>query len=717
MRETSVRAQAHQEMPFEKLVEALDPDRDPARHPFFQIAFQYLAYQAPTTLGGLDAEWLTAEGTTTKFDLTLNVVEHRGELVVEVEYATALFEASTIDRLMASYREALRSAFVDPAQRIGGLNVLPAAERRLLLVDWNRTQAPFPRRATLIDAVREQARRTPDAEALIVSTDDAVETLGYGALWRQVETLAGRLRGLGVGPEVPVVVCLDRRAELIVSLLAVLEAGGIYVPVDPDYPRERVGFTLDDTAARAVLTREALVGILPAAVIAGESATRLVVLDRPDALPPIVEARASERPATAPENLAYLIYTSGSTGRPKGVAIRHASAVAMVAWAHGVFSPEETAGTVAATSVCFDLSVYEIFVPLSRGGTLILADNALALPTLPTAARERATLINTVPSALRELLRDGHLPARLRTVNLAGEALPRDLVDRAYEETGVDDVYNLYGPSEDTTYSTFARVDAGTSPPIGRPVANTRAYVLDAKLRPTPRGVPGELYLAGDGLARGYFGRPELTADRFVPDPFAGELSDIGAIAGDRMYRTGDLVVYRDAGVLHYLGRLDHQVKVRGFRVELGEVEAWIGNHPSVKERVVVAHPDPTGSLRLVAYLVAEDGTTGDSSTLRRHLAEHLPEHAVPTAWVWLDRLPLTPNGKVDRKALPDPELGSESARWTAPRTDIETALAEIWGEVLDVDSPGVTTNFFELGGHSLLATRLVSRVRDRFAV
>ncbi|MEM8934276.1 MAG: condensation domain-containing protein, partial [Acidobacteriota bacterium] len=408
-----------------------------------------------------------------------------------------------------------------------------------------------------------------------------------------------------------------------------------------------------------------------------------------------------------------------STGRPKGVAIRQRSAVAMVSWAHGVFSEEETAGTLMATSVCFDLSVYELFVPLSRGGTLILADNALALPRLD--ARERVTLVNTVPSALRELLRDGHLPPSVRTVNLAGEALPRDLVERAYEEPGVVDVYNLYGPSEDTTYSTFARVASGETPPIGRPVANTRAYILDPELRPTPRGVPGELYLAGDGLSRGYFRRPGLTADRFVPDPFVAEVAELGAGPGERMYRTGDLVVFRPDGVMMYLGRLDHQVKVRGFRVELGEVEAALGRHPTVKERVVVARPDAAGHLRLVAYVTPSDPSRRpDADDLRFFLRERLPEHTVPSVFVVLDRLPLTPNGKVDRKALPDPELDqlADTTDFVAPRDGLETAVVAMAADILGLDSPpSMTSDFFALGGHSLLAVRLVSRVRQRFGV
>ncbi|MEM8934729.1 MAG: amino acid adenylation domain-containing protein, partial [Acidobacteriota bacterium] len=492
-----------------------------------------------------------------------------------------------------------------------------------------------------------------------------------------------QLEALDVGPEVPVVVCLDRRAELIVSLLAVLEAGGVYVPVDPSYPRERVGFTLDDSGARAVITRDELVELLPAEITSGDSDTALIRIDQAvDAVP-----RSRDRRRTSTENLAYLIYTSGSTGRPKGVAISHHSAVAMVTWAHGVFSREETAYTLGSTSVCFDLSVYEIFVPLSRGDALVLADNALDLPALPAA--DRVTLVNTVPSTLRELLRDGQLPPSVRTVNLAGEALPQDLVDRAYEEPGVADVYNLYGPSEDTTYSTYGRMHAGEPPPIGRPVANTRAYVLDTELRPTPRGVAGELYLAGDGLARGYFGRPELTADRFVPDPFVGEVAELGCQAGARMYRTGDLVVYDADSVLHYLGRLDHQVKLRGFRIELGEIEALLAGDDSVAAACAIVREDEPGDQRLVAYVTRADGHESvDPPALRALVGETLPGHMVPSTIVVLDALPLTPNGKTDRKALPAPEWSGTTYR--PPETVIEGLVARSFAEVLKVGSVGL---------------------------
>ncbi|MEM9598234.1 MAG: amino acid adenylation domain-containing protein, partial [Acidobacteriota bacterium] len=543
-------------------------------------------------------------------------------------------------------------------------------------------------------------RETPDA----VAVDDRGRLLTYGHLDAEANRLARRLMASGVGPDVLVGVCMERRAELVTALMAVLKASGAYLPLDPEYPAERLAFMLDDGQARVLLTEEGLLGILP------ESNAEVLCVDRDrhqwrDLDP-------STPPVTATEdNLAYTIYTSGSTGRAKGVAIAHASDLALVEWSKNVFPDADLEGVLASTSVCFDLSVFEIFVTLGRGGRVILAKNALELPELPS--RDNVTLINTVPSALRELLRSGHLPPRLRIVNLAGEALPRSLVDRAYEEPAVEAVFNLYGPSEDTTYSTWERVDRGPgAPPIGRPVDGTRALVLDKNLAPVPRGEEGELYLAGAGLARGYLDRPSLTASRWLPE--AGS-NDPGA----RMYRTGDLVREGEDGTLFYLGRIDHQVKIRGFRIELGEVEARITRHPAIVEAVAVAREDAAGNPVLVAYVVASPGAEPPSARdLTHHVGETLPGHMVPSAFVLLDALPLTPNGKVDRKALPAPDLGLvDRGEVVAPRNAVERRLADLFGELLGVEKVGVEDSFFELGGHSLLGARLAARLRTLFGV
>jgi acyl-coenzyme A synthetase/AMP-(fatty) acid ligase/acyl carrier protein len=405
-----------------------------------------------------------------------------------------------------------------------------------------------------------------------------------------------------------------------------------------------------------------------------------------------------------PDNLAYLIYTSGSTGRPKGVMIEHRSAVALVSWAHTVFSAEDLAGVLASTSICFDLSVFELFVPLSRGGTVILAQDALELPQL--AAASSVSLVNTVPSAMRELLRLGGLPSSVRTVNLAGEPLPTSLVQQIYAQTGVSQVFDLYGPSETTTYSSFALRTAEAPATIGRPIANTQLYVLDQHRQPVPIGVPGELFIGGEGVARGYLGRPELTAERFIANPF-----------GDgRLYRTGDLVRYRSDGTLEYLGRTDHQVKIRGFRIELGEIEAALTAHSLIEQAVVVAREDTPGQKRLLAYLVPTDGLVPSTAELRAFLRERLPEYMLPAVFMELAALPLTPNGKVDRKALPAPEGRPElEAVYVAPRDEAEAMLADIWAEVLRLDKVGIHDNFFELGGDSISSIRVISRVRQAF--
>ena len=405
-----------------------------------------------------------------------------------------------------------------------------------------------------------------------------------------------------------------------------------------------------------------------------------------------------------PENVAYLIYTSGSTGRPKGVALEHRSLVALVQWAGDVYAAEELAGVLASTSICFDLSLFEIFVPLSRGGTVIVADDALQLTELPS--HDEVTLVNTVPSAMAELVRQGAIPASVRTVNLAGEPLRTELVRLLYEGGSVERVYDLYGPSEDTTYSTVALRCAEGPETIGGPIANTRLYILDGRMEPVPVGVPGEIWLGGAGQARGYLKRAAATAERFVPDPFSRE-------GGARLYRTGDLGRYLPDGRVEFLGRLDHQVKVRGFRIELGEIEAAMVCHAGVREAVVLAREDEPGHKRLVGYLVREQGSDVSSAELRGFLATSLPHFMVPFFFVPLDSLPLTPNGKVDRSVLPAPDADGpvRSASHHPPRTPIESLIADIWADVLGLERVGVHDNFFDLGGHSLLAVQVAAKL------
>lgn len=554
------------------------------------------------------------------------------------------------------------------------------------------------RREKMHELFEKQAERTPN----VVAVTDNEKQLTYSELNRRSNQLAWYLRKLGVGPEVRVGICMERSADLILAMMGILKAGGAYVPLDPAYPAERLRFMLEDAQAAVLLTQKEVssrVDLTFAGRVIGWEQEWASINQ---------ESEENLTSGLDDENIAYLIYTSGSTGRPKAVGIRHASVAVLLHWAQGVFTEEETAGVLASTSICFDLSVFEIFVPLGRGGRVKVVANALELPTM--AGRDEVTLVNTVPSAMAELLRQNAVPASVLVVNLAGEALPKALVRQVYERTTVRRLFNLYGPSEDTTYSTWAylsrdRMDEEVS--IGKPITGTRACVVDESFELAPAGTIGELYLAGEGLARGYLNRPELTAEKFVPNPFAEK-------AGERLYRTGDLVRWRPDGQLDFLGRADYQVKLRGYRIELGEIENQLETHEQVERAVVMVREDHPGDKRLVAYVVKKNqGTQLSSGQLREHLRRGLPEYMVPGAWVELKHFPLSPNGKIDRKALPKPETRSSEAAhsYVAPRTALEEHLARIWSELLGVDKVGIRDNFLELGGHSLIAIRVLSRV------
>ena len=642
------------------------------------------------------------EATAAKFDLTLGAAEEGDVISLSLNYNRDLWTAGRMRRMCGHLRRLLEAAAEGAGLRVSDIEVQGEEERRLVLHDWNQTAAPFKSDSCLHELFEEQVGRTPEATALFFDE----ERLTYNELNARANRLARHLRALGVGPDALVGICMRRSPELVVAILAVLKAGGAYVPLDPAYPTERLSLILQDARVLLLLTESQLAGLFP------EHAGVALCLDTRREEIAIECAENLARTASA-DNLAYVIYTSGSTGRPKGVAIEHRSGAALLHWSHETFTQDELSGVLASTSICFDLSIFELFAPLTCGGAAILCENVLGLPQLKAA--EHVRLVNTVPSAMAELLRMDAVPPGVRTVNLAGEALSERLVEEVYARPGVTRVWNLYGPTEDTTYSTYALTRSGEKVTVGRPIANTQTYVLDRRQRDVPAGVRGELYLGGAGLARGYFNRPALTAERFVPDPFSAE-------PGARLYRTGDVVRYLDDGRIEYLGRADHQVKVRGYRIELGEIEAALRREEGVSECVVVAREDASGDKRLVAYVVA-DGTGSSearanvsAAVLRRHLKQSLPEYMVPSAFVILGALPLTPNGKVDRRALPAPDFeGLTAIQCVAPRTPVEEALADIWRQVLALDSLGVRDNFFELGGHSLLATQVVSRVRKLF--
>ena len=738
-KQTVLSALEHQDYPFPLLVERLQPERESSRSPLFQAMFilqkAHLLNEEGLTsfslgeagprvkLGALELESVALEQRISQFDITLAMVESGDTLSASLQYNTDLFEAATISKMVEHLKTLLQGIVTRPQQPLSELPLLTQAEERQLLIEWNQTEASYPQELCLHQLFEQQAARTPDAIALICED----ERVTYAELDRRANQLAHHLLSLGVGPEVFVGLLLTRRTELVVSLLAVLKAGGAYLPLESTYPQERLRFMMQDTSAQILITEESLLSLADELLSQQRDATtdsiapmQVVCLER-------ARQALSQQPETAPRspvithNMAYVIYTSGSTGRPKGVVINHSSAVLMAQWAGDYFTAAQLSGVLASTSICFDLSVFELFAPLSTGGKVILADNALALSQLPAASE--VTLINTVPSAMAELVRSGSVPKGIRTVNLAGEALPKELVAQLYELETVQEVVNLYGPSEDTTYSTYALIKRGQAraPEIGRPLANTQAYVLDVMGQPVPAGVTGELYLGGEGLGRGYFNRPDLTAERFVPNPFAQ------AGGGSRLYRTGDLVRYREDGTLEYLGRIDHQVKVRGYRIELGEIESALRHHEQVRDAVVVVSEDRRGDKRVIAYVVmhgeqaAEQSaaeTTAIASELRSWMRERLPEYMTPQGFVLLAELPLTANGKVDRKALPKWREGkSASGQARAPQTSAEKAVAQMWREVLGAEQVSMTDNFFEAGGHSLLATRMMSQVRTRFGV
>lgn len=578
---------------------------------------------------------------------------------------------------------------------------LSPQQRRQVLVEWNQTRSPYPHDSCLHHRFEAQAAKTPDAEALVVGH----ERLTYRELNRRANRVAHRLRALGVGPEVLVGIFLTRCADMLCALLGVLKAGGAYVPLDPHYPADRLSFILEDAKVHTVLTHASLAGNLrDLSTTAGSvSAPSVVCMDTD---PHLATSPDDNPPSSArAENLAYVIYTSGSTGRAKGVCVEHRNVVAFVQWGGELYSPRELSGVVATATLCFDASVLELFIPLSFGGKVILADNALAVPELPAA--NEIHLMDTVPSAIRELLRTGGLPSSLETVNLGGEPVPDDVVEGLYRLPHIKRVYDQYGPTETTVVATCALRDPRGPATIGRPISNYQAYLLNDRLEPVASGEPGELFIGGAGVTRGYLNRPELTAERFLPDPFSSE-------PGGRLYRTGDICRHRPDGQLAYIGRSDQQVKIRGFRIEPGEIESVLRSCPEVGEAVVRLWTDPDGAKKLVAYVVSSPGSpTPSERRLREELKSRLPDYMVPAAIVPLDRLPLGPNGKIDPKALPAPSTSRPelASSFAAPRTPLERALAAAWQRVLHVDPVGIDDSFIELGGDSLRLVALHKQI------
>jgi amino acid adenylation domain-containing protein len=716
VREVTLSAFEHQELPFDRLVEALSPERSLRRNPLFQVMFALDEQdERVLRLPGVRAEPLEAERTTAKFDLTLAVSRRGDELRAVLEYSTELFDAATVERMAAHYQRLLEGALADPGLQLSRLPLLEEAERERLLVEWTGARAPYPDRC-IHSLFETQARRTPDRVAVRME-DDA---LTYAELDARANQLAHALGALGVGPETRVALCVERAPEMIVALLGVLKAGGAYVPLDPEYPAERLAYLLRDSRAAVLLTQERLAARLPA------HGAALLCLDRDWDERVAVHPDTPPDSGVRPENLAYVIYTSGSTGLPKGVLVEHRQLVDYTHSAIRRYAVTAADRVLQFVSLSFDACAEEIYPALLSGAELVLRTERMmdGMPLfLATCARWGITVLDLPTAYWHELVQEleetgAHLPPSVRLVLIGGErALPERLSEWQRRVGTRAQLMNAYGPTEATVLATVADLTRTEPVPlrpgeplppvaIGRPRVNTRAYVLDGRGGLLPAGARGELFLAGGGVARGYLGRASLTAERFLPDPFASE-------PGARMYRTGDLVRWRGDGELEFHGRADEQVKVRGYRVEPGEIEAVLRRQPGVRDAVVLAREDEPGRVRLVAWVVPADGAPGADvvAGLRDRLRADLPEYMVPAALVPLQALPLTAAGKLDRRALPAPAADDHQA-YIAPRTATEKALARIWAELLGTARVGAHDNFFHLGGHSLLATRLVSRIR-----
>ncbi|HET7461434.1 MAG TPA: amino acid adenylation domain-containing protein, partial [Longimicrobium sp.] len=684
----AVGAQEHAAVPFDRIVELAGVRRDFARPALVQSVLVFT--DAPSTsfsLPGVAAETIVMDSNTAAFEITLLVEDHGDHLSAELQYATDLFERAGMERFADHLVTALEAFAADPGRRVSRVPLASAGEARLV-EGWS-TGGPGPDGLCIHELFTMQARISPHATAVV----HAGQAWRYGELNRRANRVAHALRGVGVGPETRVAVCLERTPALVATLLGVLKAGGAYVPLDPAHPPARHQAVLRASGARV-------------AVWGGADRAGVRGIDGLAVLTPAqLDGGSEEEPAplAVPGNLAYVIFTSGSTAGPKGVEIEHRSAAAMLVWIKGALGEGERAAVLGSTSVTFDVSVAEIFGTLAWGGTLVLVENALATPPVPVHAAPM------VPTAAAELLRDGRFPAEVETVLLGGEPVPLPLILALHDLPAVRRVLNLYGPTEDTTYTTCADLQPGlVRVPVGRPIAGGRVYVLDESLAHAGVATPGEVWTAGGGVARGYAGRPALTADRFRPDPHGPP--------GSRMYRTLDRGRWMHDGQLDYLGRADAQVKVRGYRIELEEVEQALAAHPAVAQAAAAARGETGGGeRRLVAYLVPRDREGAPPpAELRAWVRERLPEYMVPAAFVWVDALPRTTSGKLDRRALPEHEDAAEAPReHVAPRSELEERLAAIWRDVLEVDQVGVHDDFFDLGGQSILAMRLVARVRD----
>lgn len=697
VREVSLGAYAHQELPFEKLVEELQPNRDLSRTPFFQVML--VLQNAPRSvldIPGLEVESFNVESESAKFDLTLELEDTEQTLAGKIEYNTDLFDPTTIRRLFTHLHNLLESIVNNPDEQVSSLQMLSEAEQEEMLT-WNDTQASYAHDSCIHQLFETHVQQKPDAVAVVL--DDA--QLTYRELNRRANTLAHHLRSLGVGPESLVGICVERSLEMICGLLAIFKAGGAYVPLDPAYAQERLAFMIEDADLSVILTQEKLRANLPS------HRAQVVCVDQ--VAEAVTTADSNPSSGVTPQNLAYVIYTSGSTGKPKGVQIEHSGLCNLSDAQIAAFGLRPENRVLQFASLSFDASIFEIVMALRNGATLHLLDQEALLPGPDLAELLGAQAITNivVPPSLLAALPDHELP-ELQTVIVAGEACPAELVSRWAPNRRF---FNAYGPTETTVWATVEECFDGTGKPaIGGPINNAQTFILDAQQSNLPVGVHGELHVGGAGLARGYLNRPDLTAEKFIPNAFSRQ-------AGARLYKTGDLTRRLPDGRIDFLGRIDYQVKVRGFRIEPGEIETVLAAHPAVREAVVTAGEDGSGNVNLIAYVVGAADQSPSIGQLREYLRANLTEFMIPSAFVLLDALPRTPNGKVDRKALPRrsefrPAL---EAQYVAPRTEVEQTIAAIWQELLQMDQVGIHDNFFDLGGHSLLIVQVHSRLQTSF--
>jgi amino acid adenylation domain-containing protein len=715
VREVALDAYAHQELPFEKLVEQLQPERDLSRNPLFQVSFQLFSAPGDKSRGmqTADTPAIIVNRGSAIFDLAVNLWEATDEIGGNLEYSTDLFDASTIKRLASHFRTLLRSASANADAKLSQLQLLTDIEVQQMLVEWNDTDAAVPQ-FCVHELFEQWASQIPDALAIT----GGAERLSYGELNQRANRLAHRLRALGVGPGKLVCLCVERGVSMAIGLLAILKAGGAYVPLDPGYPPDRLAFMLEDSDANFVLSERST-----SARVDFQAAT-LLLLDDETSLDGYDDANSDC--GVTPEDVCYVIYTSGSTGKPKGVSIPHRGLMNLVAWHREAFaiSPADRASQVA--SVAFDACGWELWPYLAAGASVhIVSDEIRASPRelLKTLIEKKIT-IGFLPTPLAQMVLDdpAHVGLQLRYLLIGGDKLTRAI------PPGNDFItVNNYGPTEYSVVTTSCALGKGQglTPSIGRPIANTQIFVLDRHRNPAPIGVVGELYVGGEGLAIGYHNQPALTAESFIASPIPGAV-------GRKLYKTGDLVRYRSDGMLEYLGRTDAQIKIRGFRIELGEIEVALAEHKDVSDAIVTVVTRAGESGHLVAYVVArqKSALNGNGSSaasarqelidaLRTHLRARLPDYMIPTNFIVLAQLAQTENGKIDRRALPSPETAhsGEERVIVEPRSALEEVLVGVWSEVLDIDAVGIDDNFFEIGGHSLLAARLISRVRDRLKV